>query len=294
MSPLPLENWLADFVVHLKSERALSPHTVEAYQRDVESFLQTVQQKTAIEAEDVVTWIGGGKKKGYAETSLARALVAVKVFFRFLYREKYVQKDIGTFLDTPKLWQTLPAVLSYVEVEKLLAAPDSSPLGIRDKAILELLYATGCRVSELCNLTMYDVDDEQIKVFGKGSKERIVPIGSKALEAIDHYLNTVRAKWGSEDQKALFLSKKGTPITRNEVWQRVKFYARKAGITKSISPHTMRHSFASHLLDRGADLRIIQEMLGHAHISSTDRYTHLTSSHIQEAFRAAHPRWEST
>jgi integrase/recombinase XerD len=287
------DSWHADFIVHLKSERALSPHTVEAYGRDVASFLKTLGPGHPMRADDAIAWIGSLKQQGYAETSLARALVAVKVFFRFLFRENYLPKDLGRFLDTPKLWQTLPAVLSYDEIEKLLAAPDeATPLGIRDKAILELLYATGCRVSELCGLTMYDVDDEQIKVFGKGSKERIVPIGKKAIEAIDRYLNTVRAKWGREGERKLFLSRKGKPITRNEVWQRVKLYAKKAGIQKSISPHTMRHSFATHLLDNGADLRIIQEMLGHAHISSTDRYTHLSSSHIQEAFRAAHPRWE--
>src|SRR5205807_5323453 len=147
----------------------------------------------------------------------------------------------------------------------------------------ELLYATGIRVSELCGLGLYDVDDETIKVMGKGSKERIVPVGKKAIEAIDAYLSQIRNQFESDKEKKLFLTDKGKPIDRNLVWRLIKHYAKAANISKNISPHTLRHSFASHLLDNGADLRVIQDMLGHAHISSTDRYTHLSRGHIQEA-----------
>jgi integrase/recombinase XerD len=282
-----------DFILHLKSERGLSKNTVESYGRDLLAFIKHVGTKSLadITADDAVSFISSMKQKGYASASCCRALIAIKVFFRFLKRESVVEQDHGQFLDSPKLWQTLPEVLTHQEIEALLKQPDlETAVGIRDKAILELLYATGIRVSELCNLSLYDVDDNQIKVMGKGSKERLVPIGKVALEAVDAYLATVRSQHESEREKHLFLSKKGKPLSRNDVWKLIKDYAKAAGITKNISPHTMRHSFASHLLINGADLRVIQDMLGHAHISSTDRYTHLNSNHIQEAFHSFHPR----
>jgi integrase/recombinase XerD len=199
---------------------------------------------------------------------------------------------VGQLLDTPKLWQMLPDVLSASEVEALLAQPDpATKQGVRDRAILELLYATGIRVSELCNLAIYDVDDDQVRVFGKGSKERIVPISARAVVAIDNYLVQFRDQYDSEKEKKLFLSLKGKPIDRTSIWKLIKAYALKANIAKNIFPHMMRHSFASHLLDGGADLRIIQEMLGHAHISSTDRYTHVSLSKVHERFKSMHPRY---
>ncbi len=232
--------------------------------------------------------------KKYASSSIARALIALKVYFRFLKKEGVHQEDIGQLLDTPKLWQILPDVLSTEEIELFLSQPDlCTNQGIRDKAIIELLYATGIRVSELCNLSIYDVDDDQIRVFGKGSKERIVPVSSRALLHIDTYLGKVRCLHDSEKEKKLFLTLKGKPIDRTSVWKLVKVYAKKAGIVKNIFPHMMRHSFASHLLDGGADLRIIQEMLGHSHISSTDRYTHVSLSKLHERFKSLHPRYDT-
>ncbi|MFQ5729368.1 MAG: tyrosine-type recombinase/integrase, partial [Waddliaceae bacterium] len=164
------------------------------------------------------------------------------------------------------------------------------PIGARDKAILELLYSSGLRVSEVCTIQIYDVDDEYVKVFGKGQKERLVPLGQCALAAIDHYLLYYRSQYDSEKEKALFVTKKGRPLDRISIWRMIKSHAKKAGITKSISPHTLRHSFATHLLDNGAELRVIQEMLGHANINSTERYTHVSRAHIQKAFTAFHPR----
>ncbi|MDB6081573.1 MAG: xerD-A [Chlamydiia bacterium] len=292
-----LNQYRQDFILHLKSERGLSPHTVEAYGRDIGSFIEHLTSSNKciqdVVSEDAVRFIATMKEKTYASSSIYRTLIAIKVFFRFLKRESVLEKDLGQFLDTPKLWQTLPEVLSYAEMEALLQQPDrTTAIGIRNYAIIELLYATGIRVSELCSLKIYDVDDEQIKVMGKGSKERLVPVGKKAIEAIDAYLTTVRSQYESNQEKILFLTQKGKPINRKEVWQCVKDYAKSAGIVKNISPHTLRHSFASHLLDNGADLRVIQDMLGHAHIASTDRYTHLTSNHIQEAFHSCHPRWK--
>lgn len=295
---MTLDEHKQDFILHLRSERGLSTNTVEAYERDVAAFLEFVSKKAVsatsnLSSDHAVDFISELKNQNYASASTCRALIAIKVFFRFLFREGILEKDLGLFLDSPKLWQTLPQVMSLQEVEALLNAPDAqTPNGLRDRAIIELLYATGIRVSELCGLGLYDVDDETIKVMGKGSKERIVPVGKKAIEAIDAYLAGVRSQFESDKEKKLFLTDKGKPIDRNLVWRLIKTYAKAANISKNISPHTLRHSFASHLLDNGADLRVIQDMLGHAHISSTDRYTHLSRGHIQEAFHAFHPKWD--
>lgn len=281
---------IADFLLFLTAERGLSKHTVEAYGRDLHAFEASLVPKPVQEAssEEIIRFVGALKDKGYASSSSSRALVAIKVFFRFLVREKVIEKDPTVLLETPKLWKELPEVLTSEEVEKLLQAPDIETLtGMRDRAILELLYASGCRVSELCNLSLYDVDDEHIKVMGKGSKERLLPIGSHAIQAIDRYLANGRPE--SEKEKHLFLTHRGTPITRIQVWKMIKEYAKKCGITKSISPHTLRHSFATHLLLNGADLRVIQELLGHSHIATTDRYTHLCPSEVQRAFMKFHP-----
>lgn len=282
---------------YLGTERGLSQNTLIAYGRDVEGFVAFLQgvDLAKIDREHVINYLAFLQSKDYASSSNARALIALKVFLRFLKKEGIHTQDIGLLLDTPKLWQILPDVLSTQEVDHLLLQPDStSKAGIRDRAILELLYATGIRVSELCNLSLYDVDDDQVRVFGKGSKERIVPVSERAVKAVDTYLAQVRSLFDSEKEKKLFLSLKGKPIDRTSVWKLIKGYAKKAKIGKNIFPHMLRHSFASHLLDGGADLRIIQEMLGHAHISSTDRYTHVSLSKLHERFRAMHPRYKPT
>lgn len=283
-----------EFLRYLRSERGLSANTLEAYGRDVGSFLQFVDQKevACIDREEIIAFLAQLQAKQYASSSIARCLIALKVFFRFVKQEGMHRDDLGRHLDTPKLWQMLPEVLSPKEVEALLSQPDgASKQGSRDKAILELLYATGIRVSELCNLHIYDVDDKQIRVFGKGSKERIVPISQRAVAAVDAYLANGRDAFDSEKEKKLFLSMKGKPIDRTTVWKMIKRYAKAAKIQKNIFPHMLRHSFASHLLDGGADLRVIQEMLGHAQISSTDRYTHVALSKVHERFRNMHPRY---
>ena len=198
-------------------------------------------------------------------------------------------------MDTPKLWQTIPTILSVDEIQAILAQPDiNHPIGQRDLAILELLYSSGLRVSELCDLSIYSVDDQYVRVFGKGRKERLVPLGKKALKAVDNYLIHVRDLYDSKEEQHLFLTNRGKPLDRIAVWKMVKKYTSKANITKVISPHTFRHSFATHLLDNGADLRIIQEMLGHANISSTDRYTHVSSAQLQNAFQRCHHRYHTT
>jgi integrase/recombinase XerD len=217
-------------------------------------------------------------------------LVAVKVFFRFLKKEGEIAVDLGRYFDTPKLWQLIPEVLSSEEIEELLAQPKiEDAVGARDKAILELLYATGMRVSELCSLKITDLSDTFVKVRGKGKKERIIPVGKKAIEAVDYYLLHFRGQV-KEENGPLFVSAKGKAIHRITVYHRVKAYAKRAGIVKSISPHTLRHCFATHLLENGADLRLIQDMLGHEDIGTTDRYTHVTGSRLKRAFTSFHPR----
>lgn len=201
-----------------------------------------------------------------------------------------ISDDLNHYFETPKIWQLIPESLSLSEIENLLAQPqDHDFLGARDKAIFELLYATGMRVSELCKLRICDLDDRFVKVKGKGRKERVIPIGVKAIEAIDRYLTHYRAT-AEEENAPLFVSTKGKQIDRITVWSRIKVYAKSAGITKPISPHTLRHSFATHLLENGADLRVIQEMLGHEDIGTTDRYTHVNRTHLKTAFEKFHPR----
>lgn len=286
---------IKDFIIYLSSEKGLARNTLEAYQRDTHSFLtfiknQSIEHWKNIEDTHIIDFLFYKKKAQYAPASLCRNLVALKVLFRFLKREGLIDKNATQHLDSPKLWQLIPEILSPEEIDNLFAQPALDTIeGARDRAILEVLYASGLRVSELCQLQLYDVDDTYLRIKGKGGRERIVPVGRKAMEAIDYYLS-YRDRKTDDRQQALFVTKRNRPIHRIKVWQIVKHYAKQAGILKNIFPHTFRHSFATHLLDNGADLRVIQEMLGHSSISSTDRYTQVSRLHIQEAFQASHPR----
>ena len=290
------DSLIDEFITYIGAERGLAAHTQEAYRRDLTQLLgfireQALEWPPTIEAIMAFVRSEGKTKKS---ASVMRLLAAAKVFCRYLFRERYVATDISTLLESPKLWRTLPAVLSGAEIDRLLEAPDlSTDSGILDRAILELLYGTGLRVSELCGLSLYDVADDLVRVKGKGGKERLVPIGRQALLAIDTYLTRVRQKFDSEKISQLFVSDKGKSINRTYVWGRIHELAKRAGIDKRVSPHTFRHTYATHLLDAGADLRVIQDLLGHAHISSTDRYTHVSRTQIREVFRAFHPRWKA-
>ncbi len=283
---------LSDFLSYLGSEKGLSSNTLLAYQRDNVYFIQFLKEKgihqiTSIREEDVISFLAHLKDKRYADSSICRRVIALKVFFRFLKREKIVDSDPLAHLDAPKFWQLIPEVLTVDEVNALLAAPDrEQDDGVRDTAILTVIYASGLRVSEVCGLNLHSIDEDVLRVKGKGGKERIVPIAKAAVDAVDEYLLKVRK---DEEGDALFLIK-GKRIDRYFVWKRVKSLAKEAGIVKNISPHSLRHSFATHLLENGADLRVIQEMLGHASIATTDRYTHLSQRHLNEAFQAYHPR----
>jgi integrase/recombinase XerD len=288
--------WVEDFLSYLGSEKGLAQNTLISYRHDIEMFLALLEEGRIasldrVQEEDVIAFLSFLKAKAYATSSICRIIVAIKMFFRFLKREKIIAKDITLYLDSPRMWQLIPEVLTISEVEDLLRAPDTrTVLGARDQAILQVIYASGLRVSEVCGLNLQDVDDQIVRVQGKGGKERIIPIAKVAVDAIDHYLTHYRQHAGSEKTVPLFVGKKGKRIDRILVWKRIKLYAKQAGINKEISPHTLRHSFATHLLENGADLRIIQEMLGHSNISTTDRYTHISQRHLTEAFEAFHPR----
>jgi integrase/recombinase XerD len=285
-----------DFLIYIASEKGLSHNTIEAYSHDIQKLIDFVKLKGLLAFEEIrqehlINFLCYLKTQKLKESTICRNLIACRVLFQFLKREGVIKEDPAFYLDTPKLWQTIPEVLSLKDMELILSQCDIETAdGARDLAILELLYASGLRVSELCNLSIYDVDDEFVKVMGKGRKERLVPLGKKAIAAIDYYLIHFRDQKTENRHEKLFVKKYGKPLDRLTVWKIVKRYVEKAGITKNVSPHTLRHSFATHLLDNGADLRIIQEMLGHASIGTTDRYTHVSRTRLQESFEAFHPR----
>ncbi|NGX34833.1 MAG: Tyrosine recombinase XerD [Candidatus Anoxychlamydiales bacterium] len=281
------------FLAYIETEKGLSSNTVEAYFRDIRYFKNFLYKKSInkfkdVKQVDIVEYLSFLKTK-YVASSIYRSFIAIKVLFRFLKKENVIKTDITLYLDLPKIWQLLPAVMTPKEVDSLLNQIKIDDfVGARDKAILELLYATGIRVSECSSLKILDVNDDFVKVTGKGKKQRIVPIGKKAISAIDHYLLNFRNEIKKIDY--LFISKNGKKIDRITIYNRVKIYAKAAKIKKNISPHTLRHSFATHLLENGADLRLIQDMLGHADISTTDRYTHISKAHLKKSFESFHPR----
>ena len=286
-----MSRYVEDFILYLASERGLAQNTLAAYRRDLTALWEFVEKRQwdTVSKEDVIAFLGEKQRRGHASSSICRALVAIKVFFRFLQGESIISSTEISLLESPKIWQLIPEVLSMSEVDTLLQViQGDSFIGARDKAILALMYACGLRVSEVCGLDLHDVGDETIRVKGKGGKERVIPVAREAIDAVDQYLAKYRDGKGS--LSAIFVTTKGKRMGRVSVWNRIKFYAKKAGIQKNISPHTLRHSFATHLLENGADLRVIQELLGHAHIATTDRYTHVSHKHLIEAFKAFHPR----
>lgn len=294
-----MQVFLDQFLDHLMAERGLSEHTLEAYGNDVHGFIdglgrQGVRSLNKVSRDHVVTYLLDEKERGLQTSSLARRLVAIRMFFRFLNQEGYLSENVTDVMDSPKLWQVLPDSLTVKEVDALLAAPPpSTPLGIRDRAIIETLYASGLRVSELCTLAIDNLhqDSGYIRCIGKGNKERVVPIGARAREAIEQYLEEIRPGFApSPDERHLFLTRRGDPFTRQGIWRMIRQYARDAGIGKRVTPHTLRHAFATHLLANGAPLRLIQEMLGHADITTTQRYTHVDSGRLKNVHQQYHPR----
>lgn len=281
-----------DFLLYLQSERGFRPNTLAAYRTDLRFFADFLEEEkfalenfTVKEARRFSLFL---QKKALSSATIERRIFAVKHFFRFLHFEGSLA-DKSIFFEVPRRSKGLFSMLTKEEILRFFSVIDPNSFeGARDLAIFELLYATGIRATELVELTLYSIGDEAIKVCGKGNKQRIVPIGKKALLQIDRYLCSYRD--AIKDSDALFLTKRGKKIDRFFLWSRVKFYAKKAGIKKNISPHTFRHSFATHLLEGGADLRVIQEFLGHSHIGTTDRYTHASLKNVKEAFYRFHNR----
>ena len=290
---------LERFTDYLTLERGLSCNTVLAYRRDLADFIEHlgtrgVTDPSCVEQADILRYLMSLKAKGLKATSLARKLVAIKMWFRYLAGERIVAADPAGVLETPRTWKTLPDILRLEEVERVLARPNvRTPQGIRDRAILELLYATGMRVSELAHLALKDlhVDMGFLRCVGKGSKERVVPVGRTAAKAIRTYLEKVRPRLDrTKAYPAVFLNRRGARLSRQMVWHLIRRYAREARIAKRVTPHTFRHSFATHLLERGADLRVVQELLGHATIATTQVYTHVDQARLKKIHQQFHPR----
>lgn len=296
---LNLSKLIDQFLNYLLVEKGLSRATLESYSADLLRYADFMQQtgQDTVSAEDtalILKHLINLRNEGLGARSRARHLVSLRGFYRFLAREKFLPLDPSKLVDLPKTTLKLPDVLNQAEVQRLLNAPDGlKPSGLRDAAMLELLYAAGLRVSELIHLKVQDVQLEAgfVRVMGKGSKERIVPIGQYAREKVLFYLEHARGRMVKERSSPyLFVARAGRPMTRQGFWKLLRRYARAAGLFKKVTPHSLRHSFASHLLEGGADLRAVQVMLGHADISTTQIYTHVAKDRLKELHRRFHPR----
>ena len=289
--------YLPTYADHLATERGLSQRTVESYRRDLEGFgrfmARNNRELPAVSREDLVGHVRACRSQGLSARSAARLLSALRSFFRYCAAEGLLRDDPSVRLTSPKTWSALPHVLSAEEIEGLLAAPDvSTPPGLRDRAMLETLYASGLRVSELVRLETEraDLDLGTLLVVGKGNKERLVPLGRDARKWIAKYLKAARPELDSRRSEFLFLTVRGAPMTRQRFWQLVETYARRAGVRSHISPHVLRHSFATHMIERGADLRSVQTLLGHADIATTQIYTHVSRGRLRQVYDDFHPR----
>jgi integrase/recombinase XerD len=294
-----MEQLLDQFLHYLVVEKGLSKNTIEAYSHGLGRFLNHLREKGVQEIRDVAKFHVRGfllmlRKRNLSTKTIVRNLVAVRTFFRFLIQEGILESNPVEELESPKVAKTLPEILTLREIEQLLEQPNlQTSLGIRDRAMLEILYATGMRVSELTHLPIHQVNLEggYVLLYGKGSKERIVPLGSEAMKWITLYLKTARGKLAKgKESPMLFINRSGKGMSRQRFWKSLKDYARRAGLRKRITPHLLRHSFASHLLEGGADLRSVQMMLGHVDISTTQIYTHVTGERLKKVHQRYHPR----
>jgi integrase/recombinase XerD len=292
--------FLKEYLAVLKLERNLSANTLSAYNNDIIYFLNFIEQDnikdlSQVDSKILVSFFKLLKDSGLTSASAARYHSSIKGFFSFLHKNNYIKLNPVDKINSPKLSRKLPSVLNINEMEKIIDSPDIlSKFGLRDKAILEVLYACGLRVSELINLKVSDLylNDDVIRVFGKGSKERLVPIGRSAVKSIKTYLKKGRPLLEKKlkSENIIFLNARGTKISRMGIWKIIDFYSKQAGIVKEVHPHTFRHSFATHLIEGGADLRAVQEMLGHADISTTQIYTHIDRDYIKQVHKDFHPR----
>jgi integrase/recombinase XerD len=291
---------IASFLTHVRVEKGLSSNTVSAYKRDLMKFEAFARKRKLsldkIRRDDLVDFLAGLYRQRLESRTVARQLVTLRNFFRFAQIQELIPADPSVNLESPKIRRTLPGYLRLEEVERLLEQPDEkTPFGLRDRAMLEVLYSTGLRVSELVSLRVSDLDAKVgcIRCIGKGDKERIVPVGRKALALVDKYLREARGPLTSRGKtcsSALFVNRRGGALSRVAVWKILSAYGRRAGLRMPIKPHMLRHSFATHLLERGADLRSVQLMLGHADISTTQIYTHVVEERLKQIYKAHHPR----
>lgn len=292
---------IEDYLHFIRVERQLSSNTLASYKRDLEGYahhLQEVQQLAdyqAVTRQHILLHLENLRTQGKTARTVARHISSIRSFHQFLLREKVTTTDPTVHLELPKVEQKLPIVLSTEEIDALIATPDrSKPQGVRDTAMLELLYGSGMRISELIGLNMEDIHLTMgfVRIFGKGGKERIVPLGRGALDALRKYLERARYELQGKYPKtdALFISQRGKRLTRQGCWKLIKQHAQQANIHKEMTPHVLRHSFATHLIENGADLRAVQEMLGHADISTTQIYTHISKTRLSEVYKQFHPR----
>ena len=303
MAPKALKNFMEQdvrsFLDFISIEKGLSRNTLLSYARDLRHYAAFLKKRKIgalerVTRAEITDFLLKEKDRGLSARSVSRALVAVRMLHRFLTQEGRLRQDVAQALEAPKLWKTLPDVLSVTEIEALLEAPNvRKPDGARDQACLELMYAAGLRASETAGLKLNHLSFEEgvLRVYGKGGKERFVPVGRPARQSVKRYVDGARGRWlESRAEDALFITRGGRKMSRQAVWHILKKYARRAGIQKKVSPHTLRHSFATHLLENGADLRVVQELLGHADISTTQIYTHMDKSRLKGIHQKFHPR----
>jgi integrase/recombinase XerD len=294
MADEALQRTIDAFLVELRVERGLSAHTINAYRRDLAQFAEVAGPNWRDDPQPLLEFVRSLQRKGAKGSTQARKSAAVRSFYAFALREGEATRDIPALVDAPKPGTYLPDVLAPDDVARILdAPPEEDPVGIRDRAILELLYGCGLRVSELVGLDVDRVDlpNQQVRVIGKGNKERRVPMGDEARERLHRYRIGPRAEWTAKrPSEAVFVGRRGRRMSREAVWSLVKRWTQAAGVAERVTPHTFRHSFATHLLEGGADLRVVQALLGHASISTTQLYTHLTGERVREVYARAHPR----
>ena len=296
-----MKDTMHDFLRHIEVERGYSVNTLSAYRNDLNQFLDYLESRGGpqrwvdIQKAVIIDYMISLKEREYSSATVARKVAAIKSFFHFLVSEQILVEDPTATLDTPRVKKQLPVTLSLAEIGQLLDASLDvpGPKGVRDSALLETLYATGVRVSELVSLDLEDIDlpSSTIRCFGKGSKERIMPIHPRAVDALDRYIETARISYLKDrEERALFLNPRGRRLTRQGLWLIIKRYVDLAGIESDVTPHTLRHSFATHLLDGGANLREVQKLLGHSNVSTTQIYTHVSNERLRSTYDGSHPR----
>lgn len=292
-----LQSLLDEYLSYLQIERGLAENSRQSYRRDLTQYLKFLASRQITDLEQVDRFVVMDflemLQKDHAQATIIRMCSSLRRFHQFLRQERYTETDPMQHIDTPKKGQTLPKILSTQEVNLLLNTPDTTTkLGLRNRAILEVMYATGMRVSEVVNLTMsmLHLNISLLKTIGKGDKERIIPLGSVALLWLNRYLDEVRPQLAKDDVPFVFVNFHGNQLSRQGIWKNLQQIVQTAGITKSVTPHTLRHSFATHLLENGADLRIVQELLGHADISTTQIYTHITKARMADVYQKYFPR----